>query len=334
VSETSPWLRSDVLGEPYVCEDIPLSPDDEGDVVATLIHREPLDPSRRAVLHVHGFADYFFHTDYADYWVEQGYDFYAMDLRKYGRSLRPHQTPNFTDDLCSYFDELDEAYHRITGRDGHREVVISAHSTGGLIAALWLEASRPDVTAVVLNAPFLELQGPLMLRTGIGLAADQIGARRPKRELPRTVSGLYGRSLHKDYGGEWDFDVAWKPIESWPIYVGWLRAIRRGQQDVHRGLTIPAPILVLTSAESSHPRAWTPDVDRTDIVLNVEDLRKWAGRLGPHVTSIAIDDALHDVILSRPDVRARAKQEITRWLAAYAPVKKPAARPRRSTRSA
>ena len=100
----------DILGEPYLAETIPLAPDDEGAVVATLVTRRAPGTARGAVLHVHGFCDYFFQTSAADFWAAQGYDFYALDLRKYGRSLRPHQTPNFTTDLAAYHEELDEAY--------------------------------------------------------------------------------------------------------------------------------------------------------------------------------------------------------------------------------
>jgi alpha-beta hydrolase superfamily lysophospholipase len=92
----------DVLGEPYVAETIELDADDEGAVVATLVSRPAAPstgPGHRAVLHVHGFADYFFQTGAADYWTGRGFDFYALDLRKYGRSLREHQTPNFVTDL-------------------------------------------------------------------------------------------------------------------------------------------------------------------------------------------------------------------------------------------
>ena len=79
---------------------------------------------------MHGFADYFFQTPVADFWVDRGYDFYALDFRKYGLSLRDHQTPNFVTDLAQYYPEIDEAYRRIVERDGHRDVLVSAHSTG------------------------------------------------------------------------------------------------------------------------------------------------------------------------------------------------------------
>ena len=92
------------------------------------------------MLHVHGFADYFFQTAYAEWWSARGYDFYALDLRKYGRSLLPHQTPNYTTDLHDYFPELDAAWERIGA--GHSHVVLSGHSTGGLTVPLWADDRR------------------------------------------------------------------------------------------------------------------------------------------------------------------------------------------------
>jgi alpha-beta hydrolase superfamily lysophospholipase len=311
-------LRStDVLGEPYQAETIELAPDDEGAVVATLVTRPAAAPTTRAVLHVHGFADYFFQTPAADYWTARGYDFYALDLRKYGRSLRAHQTPNFVTDLTDYFAEIDEAYRRVTERDGHDHVVISAHSTGGLITALWAHERQPALAGLVLNSPWLDLHGSLLLRTAGTKAIDQIGARRPYLAIPRDVSGFYARSLHRDHDGEWDFDLAWKPLESWPVYAGWLRAVRRGHARAHRGLDVPAPVLVLTSGASGRPREYDDTCTSTDIVLDVEQIRKWAHRLADHVTLVRVEGAMHDVTMSRQPARDRAFQEISRWLDAY-----------------
>src|SRR5436190_19405508 len=158
---------TDVLGEPYVAETLELEPDGEGTVVATLVRRAAAAQTTKAVLHVHGFADYFFQTAYAEWWTERGYDFYALDLRKYGRSILPHQTPNYVADLAHYHPELDLAWERVTA--GHRHVVLSGHSTGGLILPLWADARGldprgrdargPGARGIVLNAPWFELPG-------------------------------------------------------------------------------------------------------------------------------------------------------------------------------
>ena len=314
---------TDLLGEPYTVETLHLEDDDEGPVVATLVHRPAERPGppgpTRAVLHVPGFADYFFQTGAADYWTGRGYDFYALDPRKYGRSLREHQTPNFVTDLEHYFAEIDVAHRIVTERDGHAAVVLTGHSTGGLVVPLWADSRRPPLAGMVLNSPWLDLQGSLLLRTAATKAIDQIGLRRPYLTVPRDVTGFYARSLHAEHDGEWTFDLAWKPLESWPVYAGWLRAVRRGHARVHRGLRVPAPVLVLTSAASSHPKEYDERCSSTDIVLDVELIRKWAHRLADHVTLVRVEGAIHDVFLSREPVREAAFGEVTRWLTAYGP---------------
>src|SRR4051794_17226267 len=127
----------DVLGAPYTAETIPLADDDEGTVVATLVKRAATEPTTRAVLHVHGFSDYFFQTGLAEWWTERGYDFYALDRRNGGRSLLERQTPKCVTDLARSREELDAAWELIPGRDGPGRVGVTAHSTGGLATPLW-----------------------------------------------------------------------------------------------------------------------------------------------------------------------------------------------------
>ena len=311
-------LDTDVLGTPYTAETIGFPPDDEGPVVATLVRRPADDgPGRRAVLHVHGFADYFFQTAYAEWWTARGYDFYALDLRKYGRSLRPHQTPNYVTDLRDYFAELDSAWWRITERDGHEHVVASAHSTGGLTVPLWVNQRRRQLAGMVLNSPWFDMHGP-SLRQALGMRAYiRLGARQPKKVVPRTVTGLYTRSLHVDHEGEWDFDLVLKPVESFAVRAGWLRAIRKGHARLHGGLDLHCPALVLSSDRTTWPREMGEDVFSHDIVLDVEQIRRWAPALGRHVTYVAVPGAVHDVVLSRQPARDRAYAELASWWSAY-----------------
>jgi alpha-beta hydrolase superfamily lysophospholipase len=312
---SAPVRVADILGAPYTVETIELPDDEEGAVVATLVRRPAGEPTRRAVLHVHGFADYFFQVAYAEWWNARGYDFYAVDLRKYGRSLLPHQTPNFTTDLRDYFPELDAAWESIS-RD-HSQIVLSGHSTGGLTVSLWADDRSTPAVGAVLNAPWLDLQGSAVLRRLVTPAVTRLARRAPKRAIPRTVTGFYARSLHRDHDGEWDFDLAWKPIASWPAYAGWLAAIRRGHAELHAGLDLPFPVLVLSSAASANPAEMGEDVHTHDIVLDVEQIRRWSPALGRHVTYVAVAHARHDVFLSREAPRAEAFAELDGWLTAY-----------------
>lgn len=307
----------DVLGDGYTSETIHLPDDAEGPVVATVVTRASAVPTKRAVLHVHGFADYFFQTEYAEWWTERGYTFYAVDLRKYGRSIRSHQTPNYVEDLSEYHAELDAALDMITRRDGHDVVVGSAHSTGGLVLPLWNAARDEPLTAMVLNAPWFDLRGPWLMRSVGTTVIHRVARQNPRRVIPRSVSGYYARSLHADHEGEWHFNLDWKPMKSWPVYAGWLSAVREGHRTLHRGLCLSGPVLVLASDRTTLPARMDEDVHTSDIVLDVDQIRRWAPTVSQHVTTVAIPRARHDVVLSRPEVRARAYAELDRWVSTY-----------------
>ncbi len=118
VAETPAWAP-DVLGDEFEQLTLPLGSDDEGEVVATLVRALPrrsawqralrwaLGPGDAReladtdVLYVHGWSDYFFQKRLARFWTGRGARFFALDLRKYGRSLRPGQTPGYISDLAS-----------------------------------------------------------------------------------------------------------------------------------------------------------------------------------------------------------------------------------------
>ena len=314
-------VEIDVLGPPYERHTIDLGRDDEGEVVATLVRRRADRPTTRAVLYVHGFVDYFFQTHLADFFVERGWNFYALDLRKYGRSLLPHQTPNFARSLTDYYPELDEAARIIREQDGHDRMLVAGHSTGGLITSLWSHSRQGQglVDGLFLNSPFFDFNVPWLLKRPVMAAAIAVSRRTPYRKIPTSSLGLYGQSLHAEHRGEWTYDLAWKPVLGFPVTAGWLEAIRRGQARLRAGLSIDAPILVACSTRTFRGREWHEDLRLSDSVLDVEHIVRWSPGLGPRVTIARFDGGMHDLTLSGKEVRVEVFRELGRWVDAFLP---------------
>lgn len=314
-------METDILGGQFLRRTIDLGTDDEGPVVATLVSRKAETPTGRAVLYVHGYVDYFFQEHLADFYVTRGIDFYALDLRKYGRSLLPHQTPNFVRSISEYFPELDEAARIIREEDGHHRLLVNAHSTGGLITALWAHRIRDAgiVDGLFMNSPFFEINVSPVQRRTFGPIVDAVARVRPYAPVRSSVSLAYGHSIHATHHGEWNYNLAWKPLESFPVRAAWLAAIRAGQARLHAGLSIPVPVLVACSTRSFRGASWTEAAMRADAVLDVEHIAHYSSRLGRHVTIVRIDGGLHDLTLSAPPVRAQVFAELDRWIGAYLP---------------
>ncbi|GAA3447925.1 alpha/beta hydrolase [Planomonospora venezuelensis] len=313
---------SDLLGPGYELTVLPMADDYEGKVIASLVRRRADIPATgRAVLYVHGFTDYFFQTHLADHFAAQGIDFYGLDLRKYGRSLLPHQTRGFVRSVTEYFPEIDEAVRIIRERDGHDTVVLNAHSTGGLIAALWADRVRGRglVQGLVLNSPFFDLNVPAGLRLAADLLHGPLSRLPARAVLPLGLSTAYGTSLHREHHGEWDFDLEWKPVGGFPVHAVWLAAVRRAQRRLHGGLRVDAPVLVLCAEKGLQLRDFAPEAQGADTVLDPEQIARWSTRVGRHVTCVRVPGGMHDLVLSPEPARKQVFAEMDRWLACHLP---------------
>ncbi|HEX4090267.1 MAG TPA: alpha/beta hydrolase [Trebonia sp.] len=320
--------QPDILGDGYAQTVLKLGadPDGEGQIAAVLVRREPRDgeAAQGAVLYVHGFSDYFFQTTLADFFADRGMSFYGLDLRKSGRARRPGQTAHYVSDLALYDDELERALAIVAAAHPDQPVVLAAHSTGGLIAALWLDRRRAagrvaPVAGLVLNSPWFDLQGKPALRGPVTQALRVLSKAQPKRVF-KAMPGVYGRTLHTSGTGEWDFDVALKPLDGFPVTMGWLNAVRRGHARLHHGLDVGVPSLVLRSSRSDFSGTYTELSDRADTVLDVTQIARWAGCLGGETTVVPIDDARHDVFLSLAEPRERAYATVDGWLKQHRPL--------------
>ena len=285
------------------------------ELVATLIRKSGPRVGGRAALYLHGWNDYFFQTHLADYMSDLGYDFYALDLRRYGRSIRVGQFRGFITNLDDYSTELDAAADLIAA--DHDRLLLIGHSTGGLVAALWAAGNVDRLEGLILNSPWLDLQGSALVRALGTPMIDRLGSRAPTSVLRLPDLGFNARSLHISLGGEWDYDLMLKSTPGPPIRAGWLRAILLGHQRVAAGLHIGVPILVLASTTTDFSRRWHEGLRSVDVVLDVEQIAARAVRLGPHVTVVRIPEGLHDVILSASHVRKHALEEIGRFVEAY-----------------
>ena len=281
---------------------IPLRSDSQGAAVATLVRHDSLSQGPRALLYVHGYNDYFFQRALGDSVTQHGLAFYALDLRRYGRSLRPHQDAFSISNLRAYYEELSKALQQIR-QEGAKEIFLMAHSTGGLITSLYLHdtQNRDSIAGFILNSPFLDFNFSKAEERYILPMLAQAGKIIPSKVIVgrSKTPDLYAQSLLKKYHGKWDYDTAWKKDFGHPIRLDWLRAIRSGHQRVQRGLQLPMPILLMSSDKSLRATGtWEPEYGEADLVLDVEDIQRYGRHLGTHVEAVRIPRGLHDLFLS------------------------------------
>jgi alpha-beta hydrolase superfamily lysophospholipase len=287
----SPW-QPDALVPGFESRELAFPPDYDGEVVSTLVRLPVRQAPRGAVLYVHGFSDYFFQRHMAERFAAEGYAFHAIDLRKFGRSLRPHQHPNFCKKVSEYYADISAALDIID-----EPVLLAGHSMGGLVCSLYAHegAAREQVQALWLNSAFFDWNLPEWRKVQLHLAAAA-GRYYPFLNDPKAFRPDYTRALLT----EWEFDTKLKPENGFPLYYGWLAAISDAFDKLHRGLSIECPVLSMHS-------------DEADVVLNWRHTARWSRTLGPNVTVLAFPGAWHDLVLSPGRAREAVFTELFAW---------------------
>jgi alpha-beta hydrolase superfamily lysophospholipase len=304
------------LSELFDFEAFNLPDDYEGKVIATLIKSVKNRSRQPAVLYLHGFFDYFFHSHLAELFHQNNFNFYALDLRKCGCSLLSHQHSNYCKDITEYFGEIDIAIETVR-KSNNSKIILLGHSLGGLICSVYLNYGRKRdcITALVLNSPFFDFNEPSLIKAGAPFLGKIISKISPFARIRDYSLPVYAKSLHKDYYGEWDFNPDWKPLEEgYPVYFSWLNAVGKGFTLIKRHSKILVPVLVLHSSSSAKYKVWNQKLLEVDGVLNIKDIERISHGLGDDVTIISISQGMHDVFLSRKEVRIDAFRQMIGWL--------------------
>ena len=362
--------RQDVLGADYESRTIPLMDDDAGPVVATLVRyrghassapssssaapalspapttsptdthsaRSEATPQapRFVLLYIHGRNDYFFQRELAEDIAGCGGAFYALDLRRYGRSLRPGQRMGFVSNLSLYDEDIAEALDLIREDYPDLPLVLMGHSTGGLLATLWANRHPGALDGLILNSAWLEMQTMASMRSAVAPILERIASRNPMWAVPGGDGpDHYGRSLREGRNAldaplpdslaaypddpavkGWSYALEWKRPGSYPAYAAWLEAILDGHENVASSVHLDIPVLSMMSTTSYFGEEFTETVFSSDVVLDREVILERSARLGPLVT-MASFPGKHDLLLSDPQVRAEVYDTMNRWIGAF-----------------
>jgi len=301
------------LKDDYTNEIISLKPDYEGEVKAILTASKHNTGQRQSVLYLHGYIDYFFQPHLGEKFNENKFDFFALDLRKHGRALMPHQHPNYCKNIQEYFEEISIAISIIQKKSD--SIFLFAHSTGGLTASSYMNFGkyRNSIHGLILNSPFLDFNQSQIEKSLSRFAANVISTVSAYAKIEGALSPAYAQSIHKDYFGSWDFNLKWKPIYGFPTYFKWVSAIAKAQKKLKKS-SIQVPVLILHSSGSIKTSTFSENAMSNDIVLNIKDIKRVGKKLGNKVTLMQIDNAQHDIFLSRAAVREHAFQKMFEWL--------------------
>ena len=186
---------------------------------------------------------------------------------------------------------------------------LSAHSTGGLTVPLWADPRQPapggpgaQLARGSTSGRFRCARPPAPRRsTRSASAAVRVVPAHRLRLLrtqppprPRRRVGLQPRAGSRSM--------------SFPVYAGWLAPSGAATPSCTAASTWAAPAWCSPPAAAPARRRWARTCTGHDIVLDVEQIRRWAPALGRHVTLSASRAPARRHPLSRPRPLARLRR--------------------------
>jgi len=251
-----------------------------------------------------GRNDAFFHVHVLEQILDAGYDVYAIEHSRIGRSnqgvtaeeaLLTSHNDNFSK-LVEQFDAgLDFAY----AQKAYKTLVWYAHSTGGLESTVYFrEGKRRNApAAVIFNSPFLDWSGG-GIQEAFTDSADELAAisswvgGNSKKDSAAPFlfgAGAGDLSLASDYGvGIWmqyRFDPTLRNLFCTHVTWGWASEVSRQHEELDAMEPVAIPTLLLTS--------------QGDVVLDTEDLKERIGHFSNQATIRTVKECRHDMLLNR-----------------------------------
>lgn len=252
------------------------------------------------MLYLPTFSDYFWQVDTAITFCEEGFHFYALEPRRYSRTVDfSTGHPYLIKNLMEYYEEIHQSIDILRNFEGIRNVVLAGNGVGATTAALFAKDNPTEIDGLLLNSPLVTLSPeiPGFSKPGWFSEFDTEAG---------FVCEAYHRSLHVQHHGVYEWNLNFKPIFGHVIYSAWLDAVTDAIQRISTNFTLDVPTLVLSATRHVPSLKFVPALLAADAIQPVEEIWRLAGTWGPKVRLTKIKDAVHDVFLSDGNAREEA----------------------------
>jgi alpha-beta hydrolase superfamily lysophospholipase len=267
--------------------------------------------NKKTILWIPGFNDYYYHFFIGEKFLKEGYDIYAITLRRYEEN---NLTPFYTNDLSEYIKDINNLLPYIL-KEKYEKILFYGHSTGALVSILYCNEGlyKKKINGLILNSPFFEFNLDIISLLYIKYIVYYLAYYFPTfllRKYDEKVKNSLTSEIIKRF-----YINPNKKFTCLPqVYFGWTRTIILNQTKIQKGeVKLKIPILILHSNNSIYPSI-NKTTENGDDTLNIDDIIKYSTYIGNNVKRISIENAIHDVFCSTEIPRNIAIDKMFDWL--------------------
>ena len=264
------------------------------------------EKNKNALIWIHGFNDVYYQYNHGEYFLEKGYDIYAITLRRYYNNYYKFYSNN----LDEFIEDIDNNIKYVLANN-YNNIVLYGHSFGGLLSVLYFKKGlyRSLINKLILNSPFFDFFESKLMKFLLNYPIYYLGYLFPKLKLTenKKLCDPYAMDILNRYY----FNDEVKNINYSDKYAGFIYTLVDNFKLIHnKEININIPILVLCSDKSYK----NSKIYKHDSVLDVEDIKKYSNYIGSNVKIEIIEDAIHDVLVSDKHITDKAMAKIFNFL--------------------
>lgn len=258
--------------------------------------------SQRDVMIIHGFSEFTKKYEEMIYrFLKEGCSVYIMDLRGHGYSERE------VADMCKvhissfeiYLRDVHEFVEKIIKQNGH-ERILFAHSMGGGIAALHMEAFQNDFHRVILSSPMIQMNTGKLSFNGAYKIAKMVNLLGEGKRYAIGQSAFPGEKYRQTGITErsayfYNLRKTDMHYQTWGATYGWVLASCRATEHMKSIRNIKVPTLMMTAGKDS--------------MVNTAESAGFAEKIND-VTYVCFEDAEHEIFNSGEKERVKFYKEI------------------------
>ena len=94
--------------------------------------------NKKAIFWIPGYCDYYYHYHIGDLFIQNGYDIFAISLRRCADANTSDNLYNYTNNFNEYLEDINKQLRYIKSKYKYDKIILHGFSNGGLISTYYM----------------------------------------------------------------------------------------------------------------------------------------------------------------------------------------------------
>lgn len=246
--------------------------------------------NKKAIFWISGYCDYYYHYHIGELFNNNGYDIFAISLRRCADANITDNLYNYSNNFNEYLEDINKQLKYIKSKYKYEKIILHGFSNGGLISTYYMHRYPNSFDGLILHSPFFDFKTKKINRLFGLYILYYIGLIFPYfilRYQNKNKTNFTNNQIIKRFY----MNPKYKSDMPNMIYAAFISEVINIQTKIHnKEVNIEKPILSIFCDKTVGKK----EINGENL-LKIEDMEKYSDYIGENVTKIKIKNGAHDL---------------------------------------